>query len=566
LPQINQQFIIRAFGGLNVNDQEDLLLIRSHQGVQGGYNQYAPAESPYLKNIDFTAKGIIKRLGSTEESDLTATGENVLLSGDVLVAGCEFFDSTFGVRYELIVSQQTIYIRSDGGSWAQINDSASAAYTHTANVTKCSFAYVDGHLFIGLDGANYIQTFKRGTDLDAQMTTGNTYEESYSVTTHVIEGTWPTGSYLVETIQERLIFSDGNAILYYTPMAYTASSGIWKLGATYFLTQGRIISLDSMTPIFADSLQEILYIGTDQGIEVLTGFDPTADVVSRIKGSKSPLNHQCTSISKTWLIYLTADKNIYAVNKTTIVDIGRRLKNAERTGPLDNLYLNGAIATAFAMYNSNDEQAYFWYPTGSSRYNDTCIAVDMKLGEPVPGEVQSSYEQRVRLLDWQIKTPDDNDWFKFCYPIQGSIIGITLTGKTWTLFGADDDLDTHAVEGKWKSPLFQAGGEDFSKQFMELTIRTVPKGDHNLSVYIYLDRAVEASTTFTLQQYEDGTALWGTAIWGVDVWASTQLLKATNDVDLYSDSIQWQIENLNSEEPFEAANMSLTYLIGAQER
>jgi hypothetical protein len=44
------------------------------------------------------------------------------------------------------------------------------------------------------------------------------------------------------------------------------------------------------------------------------------------------------------------------------------------------------------------------------------------------------------------------------------------------------------------------------------------------------------------------------------------LLKATNDVDLYSDSIQWQIENLNSQEPFEAANMNLTYLIGAQER
>lgn len=561
-----QQFIIRTFGGLNVNDQEDLLVMRSHQGVQGGYNQYAPAESPYLKNIDFTSKGIIKRLGSTEDSDLTSTGDNVLLAGDVLIAGCEFYDSSGGTRYEIIVSRLTIYIRSEGGTWAQINNSSSVDYTHAANVTKCGFAYVDGHLFIGLDGANRIQAFKRGADLDAEMNTGNTYEEAYSVSTHVIEGTWATGCYLIETIHERLIFSDGNSILYYTPMAYTAASGIWKLGATFFLTEGRIISLNSMSPIFSDTLQEILYIGTDQGIEVLTGFDTTTDIVNRIKGSKSPLNHQCAVVSKNWLIYLTRDKNIYAINKTTVIDIGRRLKNADNTGPLDNLYLAGAITSAFAVYNAIDEQAYFQFPTGSTRYNDTCVVIDFKLGEPVPGEVQSSYEQRVRLLDWQIKDPNDNDWFAFCYPIQGNIIGITLSGKTWTLFGADDDLDTYAVEGKWRSPLFQAGGEDYSKQFMELVIRTVPKGDHNLSIFIYLDRAVEESASFAFQQYEDGTALWGSAIWGTSVWAATQLLKATNDVDLYSDSIQWQIQNLNSQEPFEAANMSLTYLIGAGER
>jgi hypothetical protein len=566
MSQLDQQFVIRAFGGLNVNDQEDLLVIRSHQAVQGGFGQFAPAESPFLKNVDFTNKGIIKRSGSTENSDLTSSGDNVLLSGDVLISGCEFFSASSGTRYELIVSQQTIYIRSDGGTWAQINDSSSVVYTHNATVSKCGFAYADGHLFIGLDGNNYIQTFKNGDDLDDQMTTGNTYEEAYSGTTHTIEGTWATGSYLIGSIHQRLIFSDGNTIVYYTPMAYTASSGIWKLGASYFLTQGRVISLDSFSPQFTDSLQEILYIGTDQGFEILTGFDPTADIVNRIQGSKAPLNHRCTAVSKNWLVYLTNDQNIYAINKTSVIDVGRRLKTSDQDGPLDNMYLLGAISTAFAVYNQQKEQAYFQYPTGSGRYNDTCIVIDMKLGEPVPGEVQTSYEQRVRLLDWQIKDPDDNDWLSNMYPIRGGLLGITLTGKVWTIFGDDDDLDAYAVEGKWKSPLFQASGEDFSKQFMQLVIRTVPKGDHNITLYIYLNREQTPTSSFTLQQADETYAIWDTAVWDTDTWASTQLLKATNDVDLYSDSIQWQIENLNSEEPFEASNMSLTYLIGAMER
>jgi len=566
MPQVNQQFVIRTFGGLNVNDQEDLLVMRSHQAVQGGFNQYAPAESPYLKNVDFTNKGIKKRSGSVGESDLTSSGDNVLLTDDYLIAGCEFFSASSGTRYELLVSRKTIYIRSDDGTWAQINDSSSTAYTHSATVSKCGFAYADGHLFIGLDGANYIQTFKNGDDLDDEMTTGNTYEEAYSVTTHTIEGTWPTGAYLVGSIHERLIFSDGNTLLYYTPMAYKASSGIWKLGATYFLTQGRIISLDSMSPELTDSLQEILYIGTDRGFEVLTGFDTTSDIVNRIHGSKSPLNHQCTAISKNWLIYLTNDQNIYAINKTTVIDLGRRLKNSNASGPLDNLYLTDAISTAFALYNPEEEQAYFQFPTDSGRYNDTCIVIDMKFGEPVPGEVQSSYEQRVRLLDWQIKDPDDNSWFAFIYPIRGSLLGLSLTGKVWTIFGDDDDLGLYAVAGQWKSPLFQAAGEDYSKQFMALTIRVVPKGDHNLTVYIYLNRDEEPTTSFSFEQYDTSYAIWDTAIWDTDTWATLQLLKEINDVDLYSDSIQWQIENLNSDEPFEASNMSLSYLIGAQER
>lgn len=566
MPQFNQQFILRTFGGLNVNDQEDELVMRSHQAVQGGYAQVAPAESPYLLNIDFTKVGIEKRLGSTEDSDLTATGDNVLLPADYLIDGCEFYGANDGVRYEIMVSNLTIYVRSSGGSWAQINDSASSAYTHAASVTKCGFAYTDGHLFIGLDGGNQIQVFKQGADLDDEMLAGNTYEEAYSATTHTIEGTWATGCYLVGTVHERLVFSDGNTVLYYTPMAYTASSGIWKLGATYFLTQGRIRSIDAMTPLFTDSLQEILYLGTDRGMEVLTGFDTTSDIVSRIHGSKAPLNHRCTAITKNWLVYLTNDKNIYAINKTAVIDIGRRLRSSTNDGPLDVMYLADALNTAFAAYNSNKEQAYFCFPTNTSRYNDNCVVVDLKLGEPVPGENQMSYEQRVRLLHWQIYDPDNNDWFAGIYSVTGDMLGVTKTGKTWDIFGDDDDLDSYQVEGRWKSPVFLASGEDFSKQFMHLAVRTLPKGTYDVTVYIYINREQTPSSSFSMTQYLTGQGLWGTAIWGTDRWASTQLIKATEDVDLYADSFQWEVQNTNSGEPFEVANMSLAYLIGAEER
>ena len=560
-------YSIRVFGGLNVNDQEDQLVLRSHQLSGNGYNQIAPAESPDLKNIDFTKSGFQKRLGSTEDGDLSSTGDDVLVADEILVAGCEFTDSNSTDRYEILVGKKSMYVSKNGAAFTQLNDSASAAYTHSdQTVTKAGFAMTDGHLFIGLDGTNQIQVFKRGADLDPEMLAANLYEEAHSATTHTIEGTWPTGCYLLTTVHSRLVFSDGDVVLYYTPMAYTATSGIWKLGSAFFFTQGRILSLNSMSPEYSDSLSEILYVGTEVGFEVLTGFDPTSDTVNRISGSKSPLNHQCVAISKNWLCYLTNEKSIYAINKTSVIDLGRRLKNTNMDGPLDNLNLANSLVNAFGVYSDSREQAYFFYTTESTRVNDTCIAIDFKLGEPVPGEPQSSFEQRVRPLYWCIADPDDNDWFIHMYRVRGNMRGVTSTGKTWNFLTDNDDLDTHAVDATWKSAIFLGGAEGVNKQFGLLIIRALPKGDHSVTCNLYIDRAGAVEKTFDFDQFESGYGIWGTSLWGTGVWASTKLVKGTNDIDLYADSIQWEIENSNSDEPFEMANMNLNYLIGAEER
>lgn len=559
-------FSIGIYGGLNVNDQEDALVLRSHTPTQGGFAQRAPAESPYLKNIDFTRTGIKERLGSAEVRDLTSGGDNVLLASDELIAGCEWTDSNSTDRYEVIVSKQTIYISKNDAAFTQINDSTSAAYTHSAAVTKCGFATTDGHLFIGLDGANYIQTFKRGTDLDEEMDTTNTYEEAYSASTHSISGTWPQGCYLIATVHSRLVFSDGDTVLYYTPMAYTASSGIWKLGSTFFLTEGRILSLHAMAPEFSDSINEVLYIGTEKGFEVLTGFDTTSDTVNRIEGSKAPLNHQSIAISKNWLCYLTNEKSIYAINRTTVIDLGRRLKNTDQDGPLDEINVTFSLTNAFGVYSDKNEQAYFFFTTSASRFNDTCIAIDFKLGEPVPGEQQPSFEQRVRCLDWRLYDPDNNDWFAHMYKVRGNVRGITEAGKTWNFLSGTDDLDAYAIETYWKSPIFLGGAVGVHKQFMALAARVLPQGTWTITVSLYINRSETAISTFTIDQYDSNYGIWDTAIWGTSLWASTQLIKGIKDVDLYADAFQWQVSNVNKDEPFEVANQNLTYMIGAEER
>lgn len=560
-------FAIRVYGGLNQSDQEDVLILKSHTQSQGGFSQRAPMESADMQNIDFTKSGFKKRLGSTADTDLGSGGDNVFISGDIMVAGTEFVDSDSTDRYEILVSKMSIYISKNDAAWTQANDSAGAAYTHDAQtVTKAGFAVTDGHLFIGLDGANHIQTFKRGVDLDPEMDNGNTYEEAHSASTHTIEGTWPTGCYLVTTVHSRLVFSDADVVLYYTPMAYTASSGIWKLGSAFFFTQGRILSVHSMSPEFSDSLKEVLYIGTENGFEILTGFDPTSDVTARIEGSKAPLNHQSIAIAKNWLCYLTNEKNIYGINKTTVINLGRRLKTDGQDGFLDDMSLTNSLTNGFGIYSDDREQAYFFFTTGATTFNDICIALDFKLGEPVLGEPQPSFEQRVRCLYWTIKDAFSNDWFVNLYKVRGGVIGLLTGGTTWNFNTDNDDLDTHAVESYWKTPAFLGGSEGVNKQWEYLVVRFLPKGDWTVTVEVFTNRADAVQESYSVQMFDTDHGIWGTATWGTSIWASTQVVKGAKDLDIYSDAVQWKIRNFNADEPFEVSNMNLTYMIGAEER
>ncbi len=96
-------FSISVFGGLNVDDQVDELVKRSHRGTEGGFTQVAPIESPNLKNIDYTSVGIKKRQGSTEKDSLVT----IMVVDDVLVKGINFTHATPGdTESQIIVSKK----------------------------------------------------------------------------------------------------------------------------------------------------------------------------------------------------------------------------------------------------------------------------------------------------------------------------------------------------------------------------------------------------------------------------------------------------------------------------
>lgn len=431
MPTIN----FDIFGGMNQSDQPQALINRAFQEGQNGFSQYAPVESPNLQDMDFDQFGIKSRKGSIENEDISS----VLITGEVLIKGIEWDAPADGAKTEIIVGRKSIYIR-DAGVWAQANDSASAAYTHAADVTKVGFTTTDGHLFIGLDGANQIQVFKSGADLDPEMKNGNLYEEAFSATTNTITGTWPTGTYLVTVVHNRLVHSDGNTLLEFTPQAHTASSGIWKFGdGGFFQASGNIKAMWSFVPQFTNSIDEFLYIGSSAGIEVLTGF-ATTDKLVRIEGSKPSLNHQTFAKAKNWVVYLGEDKNIYGINGTKVINLGRRIKKPTLDGVLDKMNIATSLTNSFAFYNTKKEQIQIYISTSSARINDTCIMIDFKLGEPIISENQTQFEQRVRLVPWKIKDPDDNDWYVGVYQQQDNIIGILNNGKLLNQETKDVDL------------------------------------------------------------------------------------------------------------------------------
>jgi len=555
-----QQFGINNVGGLNVDDQADELLSRNFQFGEGGYMQTAPAESPSLQNIDYDSQGFTKRKGSTEADDLTTlfTGG---LSGDILVGGIEWQAPTTGVRIQILVSNLTIYT-NQSGNWAQINDSAGAGYTHSAGVTKCSFAKADGHLFIGLDGANAIQTYKVGADLDPEMATGNTYEYAYGGS-DTITGTWGDGYYMLATIHERLVFSDGNSVINYTPMAFTTSSGIWDFtNGGFKIGAGDIRALISFTPHLQNELNEQLYIGTTAGMEVITGF-LDADNVFRIEGSEAPFNHQSFCNARNWVIYLTDEKNLMGINGARVIDLGRRAKNTAANGPLDKF--NGTFNpdSVFGFYHQTKQQAEFYFTTEADDMNDTCIVLDFKLGEPLLQEAQNSFETRVRLLKWVMVDPSNNDWFVGKYQIQGSVIGISSAGKTYTTELGLNDYGTLAVLAFWFSPVFTAGPEFMGKQWMAFHFRGLIRGDYALYVGVFLDRANHdtPSANWQYNQSSDET-VYGSDVYGTAQYSESQTTAGSPDIDLYSEAIQWKVFNSNADETFVITSQYLHYIPG----
>ena len=556
------------WGGINVRDQADSLILHSHTASQAGWyqTQRIGVESPLSENMDFGPEEIRKRLGSASYTDLTS----VMISGDTLISGVEFEEVSSGDRIILIASTKTFYT-NDSGSFAQINDSDSAAYTHTADITKCKFVLEDGRVFAGCDGANKIQVYKGGADLDDELhnNSSNTYETSYSgATDFAISGTWGTGYTALGSLHGRLCFGN-DSVLEFTPMSRVSGTGIGELGdatAGAYFAQGRIKMVESFTPHNLDDVDAVLYVGTSAGVEMITGFAAT-DFSRVVPNAGAPINHQCFFKSLNWFVYLTTEGEILGINGSRIINLGARLKTPDSTGPLDDFNESASATTAFGFYNRDKQQGIIAFSTDSAHVNDTMIVIDFKEGEPIPGEPEQSWERRVRLLKWQIKNPDTQDWFVHIFQRTGAATGIMSDGTTWTLDSGDDDLGSIAVESKHRIPIFTGGQglEHYKKQWYRADFGNLSTGNWTMTVKVFVDRDPNPVETYTFNQTQAGAFILGTSVLGDDLLAGG-LVADFHRLQQRSETIQLEFSDTNTGQPFKVATLGLTYEVGALRR
>ena len=545
------QIEMSLFGGGNWADQADALLLRSHKAVAGGLSQFAPMEFSDGENLDFLDKGIGKRKGSTLDASLVS----VLVAGDSLIRGIEWNGIQIAVGVKSIYTNQS-------GTWARFNDSGSVAYSHAADVSKVSFDSTDGHLFIFLDGANSIQVYKSGADLDAALNLGNTYEEIYSGT-NVVTGTWATSYYIGGVFHGRLVFSTGNSVLEYTDIDQPwdrAGGGFWKC-------KGNIIAVAIYAPRALSNPVEYLFIFTTAGLQILAG-GTFAEPPMSYPGVIPPINHQCVVTTQDWLMWMHKDKSIQAGNLYGVIDVGRRFQTGDgATGPLDTLSpTSSSLDTLpFGYYNATKKQATWLYPDGTKSVNSHAVALDLALGEPLSGEAMPDFEQRVRCLSWAIKDSTTNPWFRSVYPVEGGNIGLLAAGTAWDLESGLNDLTDVAVQSYWDTPEMIGNALVYNKQYGFVRLRFVQKGNWDVEIYKAVNRDAAFTLIGTITQVNSGTAVYDTAVYDTDTYATGQVVRRSLETQVYAEALRVRILNNDASENWVLVGMTQDYELARME-
>jgi len=640
---------VRTWGGANQRDQHNALIPRSHVPTQQGFQQGAPIESPNTLNMDYTQEGIKKRLGSA-----SYVSPAVFTTADEeLIRGISWRNPASNAEIEILVSNKSIYTKQSG-SFVRVNVADGVtAYEHAADVSKVGFESVDGHLVIGPDGANKIQVYKSGADLDDQLNnhtattavvdvnsnlgqavlsvsqtsmfvvhdhividrggvgdgeefgyvasisdgvsvtltenltithtaaTGdsvevkNDWEAAYTSSSNEITGLWGTGYYLLAVLHSRLFYTAGNTIVEWTPMARTASSGVWDLagdGSGSAFMDGVITMLASFLPHGADATTTLLYFGTGQGMALLTGVSLPSDVQQEMTHTETPLNHQAFFKAGNWLVYLTEQKNIKAVNGMRVIDLGARLRRHDKSGFLDNMSVTDSQTNAWGCYNEELKKGMLAFSSASGRINDSIVTIDFKDGEPIPGEQEELFERRVKVLPWQIIEPDNNDWFIHAYQRRGDITGIikTVSNDTadlYTLESGTNDLGNFAIQANHRLPWLAGRDEELVNimQFLRNDISVVSVGNWPLTVRLYKNYDTSSEREYTFQMVNSGAFLFGIGKFG-DPLASPGVVRNFERLGIRGEALQIEFENNNTGQSFTLINQATTYEPGALKR
>ena len=462
---------VSSFRGGNWNDPPQDLWLRSHTPSQYGWSHSGPwgIESSDTKNTDIDpGEGIRKRLGSTENDDIHGS----LAAGESTIIGIEWQSPVTRSRIEVWLTTVSIWT-NQSGSFAKLTAASGTEYNHAAAVTKGSFTQVGGHLVIGMDGANPIQTYRNGAALDEHLNNmtavsstvdadsnsgqkvlnvaattdyavfdritinsgggreesgyidsiqagvsvtmkdnltnthtaaqadeviiANRWTEAFGGTQTAVLGNWSNGYFIVGSMHSRLVFGKGDGALEYTATEKPydrANGGVLQ-------SMGTISGFMAAAPEYTDSLKQLGYIFSERGIDVVTGFTGTDDLV-RLEGRAEPMNHRSIISTGNWVMYMTRERRIMAINASREVDVGRRFKN-NVDAPLDGVNIAAAPTTCHAFYNNDKKQAMFFAPTGGNTTISDCLVLDMQQGEPFPNESESEFEKKVSPFWWQLK-------------------------------------------------------------------------------------------------------------------------------------------------------------------
>ena len=401
----------------------------------------------------------------------------------------------------------------------------------------------------------------------------NGYVEAYDTATeHICTGLWELATYLAAAVHDRFAFGAGNSLLEFTPGARAASSGIWDLAgadAGFYGARGAIVGLASFVPEGGNVNEQLLHVFSAAGPGVLTGFqDYDAAMDANRQTGGVPLNHRCIVAVKGWLVYLTDRKDIEAINGPTWINLGRRLKNQERTGPLDTISISQSANSAFGVYDSENERVIFHATTASGRVNDLALVVDFRRGEPVRGEAPASYEQKARLLHWSIIAPDDNDWFYGAFQGLGQLYGVMQTGTLYTVGGSGlprRDMDALAIDSRWDMPWFNGGSALMHQEFLNALLRFKRVGNWTVNVHVYVDYGTEAAKTLTVLQTVSGAAVYDTAVYDADVYQQAGVILKLRELDRYQQALKLSIANSTIDQYWVFLAGVIEYLPGALE-
>ena len=402
--------------------------------------------------------------------------------------------------------------------------------------------------------------------------TRNRFTDAYGTNaTHNYTGDWKTGVFLLAEIQGRLAMSTGDVEVEISPPSREDSSGIWNLLST---TEGAVFSdgyvemLSQFIPYGGQETDGILYIGSGLGLMATTGAQEY-DTTRKGLTTEGPMNHKCWCKSKGWLIYLTKNKNLLAVNGTTVIDLGARLKADDGTGVLDSIDVTETATYGFMVYGKDKRAAILFATTTSGRVNDIAVLIDFKRGEPQVGEVLEQFEPRVRLLPWKLLNSDANDWFVCGYQTQSNLKAFLPSGALYNLDSGTNDLNTLAVEHNYKRAPFD-GGETVSahlKQGYRYDSTYIATGDWNITNNVYLDYSTADSKEYDVNQVTDDSFVLDESLLDVDIIGQGILVKhyeplARGDIPRW-EVFQHEYAEADTSETFILVSDTLFYDVGA---